>query len=952
MAGSQIGLSAVMEMAGFTQGINKYNQMVAGASSNTEKHAGIMTRALAGIGKTMKIAAAGAVGGITAIVGAMVAGTAATISWAEKLDSVGDVLGTTAEESAALAVAAQHIGGNVEQLSSQLAILTRGLFNAKGEIGPTGLVLKDLGIAFQDANGKMLPTTTILQSVADKIGIMPDGLEKTQIMMDLFGKSGKDMSDMMGVLANGGMEAMNQKAKDLGLSMSDDAVNGAIELNRAFKDLKMMGQGLLVTLGTALLPILGPLVKGFGELAMRGVEFLREKIQLLTPFLQSVVAWLSTHIPLAVGIAETFFNNHLRQPLESIRDFIRDHVIPRFVDVYNWLLTNIPLAIGTAETFFNEHLKQPLIDVRDFIKDHVIPRFSDVYNWLLTNIPLAIAQAEAWFNQHLLGPLTAVRDFIRDNVIPKFSDVYTWLLVNIPLAITQTEAWINNHLIPAFVNSTASIKTWYDDAKPKIEEILGKFSENDIRGGLADLGKILTDWFATIDWKKLGESINFTDKFSKWCETVDWTKVGGIIGFGLGKAIGSISLGALGLNQKFIDALAASDWGTIGKCLWDGFVKGMNLRFELFKDGWKVVLGLLVGFFTGYDFGAQATAFWNGFVSSMKLRWDLFKGSWVWIFNKFIEGLSVTGELAGYVIQIGKRIVEIIINEINKGAGGIWSAVLHALLGGGEPGTGGGGKGKVGTGKKLGPDTFQGGPDNFQGGLLTNLIRKIVDDIFSKLSNSALRTPGMAGALTGFAGVILGRFQSTITGPMEEQQQELADVIASLEEKLAATTDPQEAYWIAMNLETQQKRYAELTEKLNIEKEHELELQKQLNDLAYLQAQMDFVQFLAENSLSISDILGNLELGLGLDLPAFMDAITRALTLLVAQLGVQVGPPGETPGTPTAPGFAGQGFGGGNGNAVYNNQSVIINVNATLNNGWDAERLGTFILDKVTGALR
>jgi len=47
---ADIGLRAVMEMTGFTAGINKYNQMMGGASSNTEKHAGLMTKAMAGIG--------------------------------------------------------------------------------------------------------------------------------------------------------------------------------------------------------------------------------------------------------------------------------------------------------------------------------------------------------------------------------------------------------------------------------------------------------------------------------------------------------------------------------------------------------------------------------------------------------------------------------------------------------------------------------------------------------------------------------------------------------------------------------------------------------------------------------------------------------------------------------------------------------------------------------------
>jgi len=310
---------------------------------------------------------------------------------------VGDVLGTTAEESSALAVAAQLIGGDVTQLTSQMAILTRGLFDAKGEIGPTGLVLQQMGVAFQDANGQMLPTTTILQSVADKIAAMPDGLEKTQLMMDLFGKSGKDMSDMMGILANGGMEAVNQKTKDMGLSMSEEGTAGAIQFGKSMNELKLMGKGLMVTLGNELMPVLQPLIADFMQWAKDAMPAVRKAIQdaipvikeiakwigdNLLPVIRDIVEWLFENVPPAVAKAVEWFKANLLPALKSIWAYIKDPLLPTLEKIGKWLLE----TIGKAVTYFvNEiwpGLKEAFKTVKDFITIHLIPKLKDIAEWL------------------------------------------------------------------------------------------------------------------------------------------------------------------------------------------------------------------------------------------------------------------------------------------------------------------------------------------------------------------------------------------------------------------------------------------------------------------------------------------------------------------------------------------------------------------------------------------
>ena len=138
-----------------------------------------------------------AAAGVAALGAAMVASIARTVEWGDQLDSLGDVLGTNANESAALAVAIRGVGGDVDGITGQMAKLVNGLEDGNGKLSTSGKAMADLGIAFRGANGEMLPATELLTSVADKLATMPDGLDKTRIMTELFGKSGKDLSDTM-----------------------------------------------------------------------------------------------------------------------------------------------------------------------------------------------------------------------------------------------------------------------------------------------------------------------------------------------------------------------------------------------------------------------------------------------------------------------------------------------------------------------------------------------------------------------------------------------------------------------------------------------------------------------------------------------------------------------------------------------------------------------------------
>jgi hypothetical protein len=277
--------------------------------------------------------ATGAAAGVAAIGAAMVASIAKTVEWGDTLDSLGDVLGTNADESAALAVAIRGVGGDVGAITGQMAKLVNGLDDGNGKLSTSGKALTDLGIAFRDTNGQLLPATTLLTSVADKLSTMPDGLEKTRIMTELFGKSGKDLSDTMNALANGGLAAAGEKAQAFGLAIGEDGVNKSIAFKKGMADLQMAGEGLMITLGNELLPILVPLLQKFTEFAQKAMPEVRKAIE-------NVVAWVQTNL---VPVFNTL-GVILANPFEYARTVITTVILDIerfFVKLINGIITDI-----------------------------------------------------------------------------------------------------------------------------------------------------------------------------------------------------------------------------------------------------------------------------------------------------------------------------------------------------------------------------------------------------------------------------------------------------------------------------------------------------------------------------------------------------------------------------------------------------------------------------------
>lgn len=201
----------------------------------------------------------GAAGG-----GAFALGTEAATAAAEA-SKFASMVGLSTGNWQEYAGAATMAGMEADELASlMLTLQERAVNAARGEKGDIEM-LKLMGISAKNAKGELKNADTLLLELADRVKKMREAGEMGKaagIMNQLGGEEGARLLDL---LKNGreGLLAMRKEARELGLVLSDEALESALEYGSAINRVKATFRGLGLTLGKTFLPSLTKLLDKF-----------------------------------------------------------------------------------------------------------------------------------------------------------------------------------------------------------------------------------------------------------------------------------------------------------------------------------------------------------------------------------------------------------------------------------------------------------------------------------------------------------------------------------------------------------------------------------------------------------------------------------------------------------------------------------------------------------------
>lgn len=191
-------------------------------------------------------------------VGGLVASLKSVTGEMDRVSKAAQKIGTTTEALSALEYAAKLADVSAEQLQTSLARLARGLEEAKTGSGEAAKAFARLKIdprAFTDPADAM-------KAIAERFASMPDGVTKTAIAMQLFGKSGADLIPLLNSGASGIAE-MEAEARRLGVTFSTEAGRAAEEFNDNVTRLQTGMRGFMVETLSPLIPMLVELSGAF-----------------------------------------------------------------------------------------------------------------------------------------------------------------------------------------------------------------------------------------------------------------------------------------------------------------------------------------------------------------------------------------------------------------------------------------------------------------------------------------------------------------------------------------------------------------------------------------------------------------------------------------------------------------------------------------------------------------
>lgn len=257
---------------------------------------------------------------------------------AGSVKSLQRVVGGSTEEVSGLLGVMRMSGIDSDRAQTSLTLFSKALARAGQDAEKTAALTAAMGTEFLTAEGNMKPMSEILPGLADHFKSMPDGAEKTALAVQLFGRQGTAMLPMLNRGA-AGMADMQARAKELGLTLDDTAMNAYGNSRKATREFEAAIGGLQLTLGSVLLPVLDAAQNSFRTgltpviVALTGfIMDNREKFYALADTLNNIA---SVTGPLIVSFF-TYMKDTIVTAFTSAKDAVIDFVnymAPSFGDV-------------------------------------------------------------------------------------------------------------------------------------------------------------------------------------------------------------------------------------------------------------------------------------------------------------------------------------------------------------------------------------------------------------------------------------------------------------------------------------------------------------------------------------------------------------------------------------------------------------------------------------------
>lgn len=498
---NKIGLEAVLELLGFHQSVDEYNNTLRDTTGRTDSAGSSMSAVFEGLSSVGAIAFEAIGIGIAAMAAELYLAVDAAMDAEEAMARVDFVVAGTAERTGVTTEAVGELAGSLskvlpiddEVIAQAIAMgLTFDGVN-KDNIQPLIGAAADLAAW----TGRDLPSTmkSLALAISDPEKAMRLLKEANITLTDDQSKTLKAFKDT-GDSAGATTFILEQLKKKgiigLGQAMGDTAKGKMTIMQTALGNIQeALGGGFLNALGEVFDRITSfagdtKTLDFFTELGVKIGEFagqVLDKLPSIADAIQGVATWFTQNKPIivgvlaAIGVAMVAFGYTAAAGLWPVIAVmaavglvvgvlykawtenwggIQEKVAaawtqmkPVFDKLQAWLAVNVPKAIKALSKFWTDTLLPAIKTAFNWIADNVIPILVKLILWLGDNVPKAIKTLSDFWKNTLLPAIKNVYDFIEGTLIPNFKSVVSFISGAFSSAIKTLSSIWTGTLLPA-----------------------------------------------------------------------------------------------------------------------------------------------------------------------------------------------------------------------------------------------------------------------------------------------------------------------------------------------------------------------------------------------------------------------------------------------------------------------------------------------------------------------
>ena len=583
-----------LKLAFILSATDKMSRIIDEAVKKSTDKLSAFERTTSKIGRSMTKAGTVMLGASAAVRGRILAVGKSTADYAGDMYDMARGAGIGVEAFQKLAYAGRMSGVETEKLSASLVKFDRMVAEATGGNKTYMQTFEDLGIKIKDSAGNLRQPNEIFEDVADIFHNTEDGIGKTALAVELFGKSGADLIPMLND-GKAGLKAFYAEAERLGLALSNEMIAKGDAFSDQLENIGEQVKGVKLQLGAALIPALSAATEKISKVIDKITKWVQENPELAATIgniAMTTGKWIAILGTAAIAISSVaFIILQFRKAFRAMSDAVTIG-ISIFKNIKNTFLvvdkamkgyTKTQKLATVATKLFNKALKaNPILTIISLIIALGAVVYSVIKNW---------DKIAAWFKKlwdAIVGIFKAAWEAIKkvwSTVTGWFSNLWGGIKAGAGKAWEGIKNTINKAR-EGVQKAWGSVKGWFSNLW------------GNVKSGISNAWGGIKDWFSNLQpvewmrgaWENVGTFFeNLGPRFYEWGKNL----------------LQGLWNGITSMVDKIVEGMK-----NIGRRIANDFksILGINSPSRLFAEyGLNITQGLVVGLDRGGAIVENAT---------------------------------------------------------------------------------------------------------------------------------------------------------------------------------------------------------------------------------------------------------------------------------------------------------------------------------------------------------